>query len=196
MTATELEAAIAAVPFVREGPLWLRASQRPVWIDYRADCIPWGHGCRQCGKAIRWRKATCSHRCNRLFAINHFWGDARQHAAYVKTIEGYTLERWLANLDPGAATNPDFWDYREQWHALRVCPKCDKRLPPWDLEVNHIHPLNGIRPTFGCCHHQDNLEAVCHECHVEITTEQRRAGLIGPPKAPNPQLSLAEALNA
>ncbi len=182
MTVAELEQAIEAVPFIANGPLWLRRTQQPTWLNYRADCLPWGHGCRQCGKAITWRSATCSHRCSRLFGINHFWQDARQHAAFVKNLPGYTLEGYLAGT----------WDYRAQWYELRTCPKCERTFSAHALEVNHIHPLNGNRASFGCGHHQDNLEAICHDCHVEITTQQRRAGLIGPPKAPSNQLELSE----
>ena len=34
-----------------------------------------------------------------------------------------------------------------------------------------------------CSNHQDNLEALCHACHLDVTAEQRRAGLIGKPRA-------------
>lgn len=41
------------------------------------------------------------------------------------------------------------------------------------LEVNHIEPRNGKGYRPGCHHHLDNLETLCHPCHVAITNEQR-----------------------
>lgn len=90
---------------------------------------------------------------------------------------------------------------RQPWFGEPVCVRCEgsayglaspaceengRHFPArhWAPEVNHIRPLNGIRPAFGCCHHQENLEVVCHDCHVAIGIEQRAAGLIGKPKPP------------
>lgn len=42
------------------------------------------------------------------------------------------------------------------------------------LRVNHIEPLVGRGYRWGCCHHQENLETLCHTHHVEETTRQRR----------------------
>ena len=51
------------------------------------------------------------------------------------------------------------------------CVKCGSRE---ELEVNHITPLgDGSYGKMSCRHHQDNLETVCHTCHVTITRQQR-----------------------
>lgn len=42
------------------------------------------------------------------------------------------------------------------------------------LEVNHIVPRNGQGYGRGCHNHLDNLETLCHRCHVGVTNEQRR----------------------
>lgn len=49
-----------------------------------------------------------------------------------------------------------------------------------DLEVNHIIPVDGAGYGDGCAHHQNNLETLCHDCHVLTTATQRAAGLITP----------------
>ena len=41
------------------------------------------------------------------------------------------------------------------------------------LEVNHIQPLIGTYRGVTCFNHQDNLEVLCHRCHVAVTKEQR-----------------------
>lgn len=119
---------------------------------YRAECRTHIGGCRNCGKTPSGRKQYyCSDECRTEFEADHFWGTARQ-AAIHRTIDPYD--------------------------ALRI-PHCVRDCGRWATEVNHIVPLNGQRPHFGCCHHRDNLEALCHYCHLETTAEQRAAGLIG-----------------
>ncbi len=51
-----------------------------------------------------------------------------------------------------------------------------------ELEVNHIDPRNGAGYGDSCAHHADNLEALCHPHHVEITNVQRlqRTGGVDP----------------
>ena len=41
-------------------------------------------------------------------------------------------------------------------------------------EVNHIVPRVGAGYGNGCHNHQDNLETLCHACHVTTTTQQGR----------------------
>lgn len=114
-------------------------------------------GCRQCGRDIRPRCAYCSEACRKTFEQEHFWNTARHEAV------------------------------RRAGRARGTPPTCAKCHLPCDPEVNHIVPLNGNRPAFGCCHHQTNLEVLCHACHLIVGAEQRRAGLIGRPK---PQIAL------
>ena len=161
---------------------------KPTWANYRADCIPHETGCRQCGKLITQGRAYCSGVCSDTFQRNHFWNTARHEAirASMREEQKDANGRWLT------------YDERA------VCARCGGparavRYPEtiengrvyaagyWAPEVNHKKPLNGDRPDFGCCHHQDNLECVCHPCHVAIGIEQRAAGLIGKPK---PQLPM------
>lgn len=82
--------------------------------------------------------------CRANYAVNHFWGEARAEA----------LRR-----------------------AGGKCRKCgedvkSERLRE-GLEVNHIVPRNGGGYGPGCHHHQDNLEALCHQGHLEVTAAQR-----------------------
>lgn len=144
----------------------LRVDPVPTWKVYRAPCIAHQSGCRQCGAPIRDSRAYCSRVCRRRFEMDHFWNTARIQAIQ-KTKPGYDPEVYIAG--------------GERPKGFPACAKCQK---PGGLEVNHIKPLNGCRPHFGCCHHQSNLEALCHGCHVAETKRQRLAGEIGAPKAP------------
>lgn len=61
-----------------------------------------------------------------------------------------------------------------------ACVRCGSKN---DLEVNHIYPLGatertGHRFAESCEHHLDNLETLCHNCHLEATRQQRAEGLI------------------
>lgn len=47
-------------------------------------------------------------------------------------------------------------------------------------------PVRGGGYGDGCAHHQDNLEVLCHACHVEATARQRAAGLFNR-QEPGPQ---------
>ncbi len=139
----------------------------PTWATYRAECIPHKTGCRQCGAPLKSAsRAYCSRRCMRTFEIEHFWGTAREHAIR-KSKPGYDHDKYIAE--------------GSRVEGKPRCAKCNTECWP---EVNHIKPLNGNRPHFGCCHHQSNLEALCHDCHVTETRRQRAAGEIGAPKIP------------
>lgn len=124
--------------------------------EYRAPCRPPG-GCRNCGAPPAWPKRFyCSDTCRVEFEADHFWGTARPRAWYRQGV----------------------WDIETHDHVGTVCARCG-RTGRGALEVNHIRPVNGMRYDFGCQHHHAGLEALCHECHVEVTAEQRAAGLIG-----------------
>jgi hypothetical protein len=43
------------------------------------------------------------------------------------------------------------------------------------LEVNHIQPLRGSYRVVTCSNHLDNLEVLCHRCHVVATAAQRQS---------------------
>lgn len=153
---------LTAPPDVAIRPLAQASDVRHVWKSYRAPCRPHETGCRQCGNDIRPSRAYCSVECSNEFERNHFWGTAAAHA---------------------------IWRARSDGHGRPTCARCGKTCGVFnwrqrEAEVNHKVPVNGNRPHFGCCHHQENLEVLCHSCHVAVTKEQRRAGLIGPPKPP------------
>lgn len=60
--------------------------------------------------------------------------------------------------------------------ALRAQPACVTCGSMEALEVNHIVPLAGRSRRESCAHHQSNLEVLCHDCHVDVTNEQRAVG--------------------
>lgn len=104
----------------------------------------------------------CGAECRDTFESNHFWGTARWQAIDRATI--FPIEK--ANRREGREV---------------ICARCEaaiKGVP----EVNHIRPLNGDREFFGCQHHVDGLEVLCHEHHVRETRVQRRDGRIGTPE--------------
>jgi hypothetical protein len=116
--------------------------------QYRAPCRPLG-GCRNCGAPPAWPKRFyCSDACRVEFEADHFWGSARHRALTLAMHDGRAR-----------------------------CARCHESTRGWP-EVNHIVPVNGSRYHFGCQNHQSNLEVLCHRCHVEVTAEQRAAGLI------------------
>lgn len=156
----------------------------PTWSVYRADCIPHKTGCRQCGCLLKSAsRAYCSAACRIVFEINHFWHSARLHCI-LRANPDYDAAKLQARQYP-----------RDWFYRPKPCAKCKQMTAGGALEVNHIVPLNGNRPHFGCCHHQSNLEPLCHDCHVEETNRQRRAGEIGPPRVPyaTPLIDVAEA---
>ncbi len=162
-------------PFDRHAPVWVALARwqeehaerphRALRDEYRASCLPHIGGCRNCGTMPVWPKQFyCSDQCRETFEADHFWDSAR----------GYTVTR--NSIYPVG-------DGRFTYHRPTAtrCERCDELIPwayPSAVEVNHIAPLNGIRPHFGCVHHQSNLEVLCRPCHHETTAEQRRLGLI------------------
>lgn len=74
-------------------------------------------------------------------------------------------------------------------HACVVCGEhrdgekaraYEKRTRKSYLEVNHIVPVNGKRKGWDCQNHLDNLETLCHTCHLAVTRQQWQAGDIRP----------------
>lgn len=136
---------------------------------YRAACRSHVGGCRQCGEPTRGRLIYyCSPECRKEFEANHFWSTARSTAILRTTV-----------FDIRESSNA----YGATWHRRveTFCARCWLPIHN-EPEVNHIVPVNGDRQNFGCQNHQDNLEPLCHSCHLTVTAEQRAAGLIGPPR--------------
>ena len=130
---------------------------------YRVPCVEATDGCRNCGAPpVKPKRFYCSDECKHTFEANHWWGTAR-----------------LIALQPGA--HFDGYGYRVGGTPA-VCARKSDDCNSATLEVNHIVPVNGDRQNFGCQNHQDNLEALCHHHHLEVTAEQRRDGRIGTPE--------------
>ena len=49
-----------------------------------------------------------------------------------------------------------------------------RRVAGHQLEVNHIDPRRNRGYRWGCWHHLEKLETLCHPCHVDETNRQRR----------------------
>lgn len=108
-------------------------------------------GCDWCGRPLArtlGQKRWCGALCVEAYRKNHIWTDARKAAI------------------------------RRDQHRCVRCGRHD------GLEVNHIYPLaaapgfTGDRGRETCLNHLDGLETLCHEHHVEVTREQRAAGLL------------------
>jgi 5-methylcytosine-specific restriction endonuclease McrA len=59
------------------------------------------------------------------------------------------------------------WRVRERDGA---CVRCGSA---YDLEVDHIVAAKGQHGVISCIHHQDNLRALCHDCHAWRTRLQK-----------------------
>lgn len=74
------------------------------------------------------------------------------------------------------------YNINHHWAAARSAAKkrdgykCTQCGAKEKLEVNHIDPCLGKHQQDGCWHHQQNLETLCHSCHVGVTRKQREEG--------------------
>lgn len=151
----------------------------------RCDAIAWAvkdGGCDGCGKPLVGRQQRwCSDGCDELYWTNHRWPRARAAAL----------------LRPGVRVFKWRWRTRWDWENDRPlerfvewvfvgwqCSHCfaTTRSP----EVNHIHPALGAHSQESCAHHQDNLEIICHPCHLVETRRQRASGWARVKRAPQP----------
>lgn len=137
--------------------------------------------CAHCDRPLQGRQRKwCSTACSNVYAANHYWTTAR-HACLKR--DGHRCRRcgagWgrkvlltglMAVLLPSAglsAVDVEFW-------LWRCFPDETARDQATSLEVNHIAPRRGKGYGSGCWNHLDNLETLCHQCHVDVTTAQRR----------------------
>lgn len=161
---------------------WTDAHQRPtdghrVELDrYRTPCRPASHagGCRECGApSVGRMHFYCSPEHREAFERDHFWGSASRAAATLAST-------FMLEITRGAYWGRGEQDGRGRYHQRDavICRRCEQPAKSW--EVNHIVPVAGRRRSFGCEHHQENLEVLCRPCHLEVTAEQRAAGLLGP----------------
>src|SRR3972149_5780343 len=72
---------------------------------------------------------------------------------------------YLANHDWGLARTIAL--RRSDWSCIRDGTHKGR------LEVNHIEPRNGRGYELGCHHHQDGLEVLCQQHHLDVTRQQR-----------------------
>ena len=104
--------------------------------------------CDRCGTELTGRQTRwCSSSCMNEWRAQHDWGMARNAA---KKRDHHQCVKCGAEGQ---------YDWREPEKAVR-------------LEVNHIVPRVGRGYGFGCHNHHDNLETLCHPCHVEVTKQQ------------------------
>lgn len=78
------------------------------------------------------------------------------------------------HMNPAAsdvkAAFPDMFD---KARMLRSITGWEVIVQDRRAEVNHITPVDGRRESTSCKHHADNLELLCHQCHVEFTSADR-----------------------
>lgn len=109
---------------------------------------PEAGSCAACGRALTGRLTWFCRApawCRVAYLANHDW----------------TMAKGIALRRSGDG-------YKRTARCIR--PDCEMPF----LEVNHIVPRKGQGYQMGCHHHQDNLEVLCHDHHVEVTREQRR----------------------
>lgn len=114
--------------------------------------------CRRCGRTLTGRsRKYCTKRCARIWSQNHFYRRARSECKRLSRIKCGC---------PRVRSHP----------ACANCGTCEGKLlsiGSW-LECNHKVARNGIPINdIGCHHHQDVLEMLCHECHLDVSRQQR-----------------------
>ena len=124
-----------------------------------------GH-CWRCGVDLPPRRRHwCSDDCGQWWRRNHDWNSAREAA--LKRDNQYCVKC-------GADGKPTGYFYRytpgadSQYKVIT-----GRTMFPVKLEVNHIVPREGRGYGQGCHNHQENLETLCHTCHLAVTAQQR-----------------------
>lgn len=154
------------------------------WVQLLDHC-PYMRGgtrrgvCAGCAKPLGGRQRRwCGKLCEQEFRRQHDWGTARE---VVKRRDGNRCVRcgrgpadWDDELDKRIRALTDGREVTDRERVAFTRTGWAKRLQlDLSLEVNHIEPRRGAGYGFGCWNHQDNLETLCHGCHVEVTTAQR-----------------------
>jgi hypothetical protein len=104
------------------------------------------------------RSAYCSQTHARAFEADHLWPAARRRAR--------RKARWACQrcgFKPSAVRKDPELARGYRRHELK-------------LEVDHIDALRGRYRFVSCLNHADNLEVLCHRCHVEVTNARRSSG--------------------
>lgn len=136
--------------------------------------------CAWCGNELPKRsRRWCSRDCSDDFTRQHNWqwardaAKARDRHRCVKcghdpaAIEQQALAALTALHVIRIATLPPIGRHSLLPHTIVA-----RHRATWRLEVNHITPVLGRHGTFGCHHHLDGLETLCHPCHLDVTAEQ------------------------
>ena len=128
------------------------------------DCKDKRHGyCGNCGKKLKGRQREwCSKKCYREFVSEHRWTQAKTKAK--KPVTYYLCAHAGNWIWDGALGFQG--EHSDDCHVFTTKP-----------EVNHKDPCLGRHKQWGCHHHSDNLEVLCHPCHVKETARQRAEGL-------------------
>jgi 5-methylcytosine-specific restriction endonuclease McrA len=82
--------------------------------------------------------------------------------------------RWCSKKCNKKYAENHYWRFARKTAIKRDKKKCIKCGSKIKLEVNHIKPVLGKGYGKGCKHHLNNLETLCHKCHVEVTNQQRK----------------------
>ena len=139
-------------------------------MTQRCDAIAWAArhgGCDGCGTPLVGRQQRwCANGCDQLYWQNHRWNQARACALSRARVYGWR-RRWVGPLNSDGGV-------RLAWtHLGHRCAHCGTTTTA--PEVNHISPALGRHGQESCIHHQDNLEVLCHDCHLDVTRAQRAA---------------------
>lgn len=134
-----------------------------------AGCCAW------CGNQLPKRaRRWCSRQCTDEFTRQHNWQWAREAALerdgglcvtcrHDGTVPGEdVVHLFLVILSPRLT-------YADRQRSISYVRS---HAPLWRLEVNHQEPVRGRHGTFGCHHHLDGLETLCHPCHLKVTAKQ------------------------
>lgn len=163
------------------------------WTDYVlcVDVLDLNrrHVCRSCERPLAPRRAYCSDKCRLVFEQDHFWGLARARALKRARIEGLILEpapqpltvddilrgrgqKRQAELLLGRERLASLGDVSPRIRRYRGyrCALCGQLTE--EPEVNHIKPVLGGHRSVTCLNHEENLEVLCHTCHLGATAQQ------------------------
>jgi 5-methylcytosine-specific restriction endonuclease McrA len=148
------------------------------------------HVCRTCEAPLPPRRVYCDKKCELAFDQNHFWAPAKSRALKANLLggpDGQALElvadRELTEddiLELIARRREELAEVLERRAGRRsriervrayLCEHCAQ--PTTAPEVNHISPVVGGNRSSTCKNHEENLEVLCHACHLIATAAQR-----------------------
>lgn len=143
----------------------------PEWKPYCGQCGFCGKDLVNTGYACRASKDVRPPHLDE-YNKNHYWGQARFEAL---RRDEYKCVKcgWPEGVDQSICPDCETPYVRPRFETTRWCIPCRKSAGRGPLEVNHIIPRDGNKDDNSCFHHLENLETLCHACHVDVTAEQR-----------------------